>query len=638
MCGIAGYIGRTVDQLLPRMIDAIRPRGPDGDGDFISAPVHFGHTRLAIIDLVSGAQPMVRREGRAAITYNGEIYNYIELRQDIEAAGFTFETKSDTEVILLGYLAFGPDFFKRMIGIFAFALADLEKRRVLLVRDHFGIKPLYYAKTKDALVFSSSARAVALHSEVDRSLDPAAIRDYLQFRYVPNGQHFFSGIRTLPAGSILTYDFDGTEKIEQYWTAAQRRPDDRINEETWITRTLALLDDAVRIQLRSDVPVGLFLSGGVDSSTIATFGTRHAAARMTAYTYAMEGDHDEVAAAGDIARQTGVDHRIVRGEGAGALSGLRDAIACMDLPVGDAIIVPTYRLCEAAARDLKVVLTGEGADEVFGGYVHFSALFKLARLSRAIPFAHRLAGGIELLPIALLNHFFDYQASLGSLGRTRVARMIRSIHGPTALYRMASSVIDDDEIVAAANLGPAVSEDIGPLTLPNLMAETARTWLPYQILNKMDQLSMAHGLEARVPFLDPRIYDHVLSAPDSLFLSGSANKVLLRKALAQAGGLNANRPKFAFHVPIEQRYRAELDTMCADWLSDEQIERHGILKRKYVKDNIAALRSGEFLASKRLVTMIGLHMWLDEHQGVGSKRRDEAVTLLSGGAKARLLV
>lgn len=637
MCGITGYVGRTVDRLLPRMIDAIRSRGPDGDGDFISTPVHFGHTRLAIIDLVSGDQPMVRKQGRVAITYNGEVYNYIELRKEIEAAGFVFETKSDTEVILLGYLAFGPAFFKRMIGIFAFAVADLEKRCVILVRDHFGIKPLYYAKTKDTLVFSSCARAVALHPAVDRSLNATAIRDYLQFRYVPNGQHFFSGIQTLPVGSMLQYEFDGTEKIERYWTAAQRAPDDRIDEKTWITGTQGLLDDAIRIQLRSDVPVGLFLSGGVDSSTIATFGTRHAPARMTAYTYAMEGDHDEVAAAADIARHTGAEHRIVRGEGAGALAGLRDAIACMDLPVGDAIIVPTYRLCEVAARDLKVVLTGEGADEVFGGYVHFSALFKLARLSRLIPFVNRLAGGIEVLPIALLNLFFDYQASLGTLGRSRVARMIRSIHEPTALYRMASSVIDDEEIVEAANLGPAVSQDIGPLTLPNLMAETARTWLPYQILNKMDQLSMAHGLEARVPFLDPRIYDHVLSAPDSLFVSGSENKIMLRKVLAQAGGLNANRPKFAFHVPIEQRYRAELDTMCADWLSDDQIARHGILKKKYVQDNVAALRSGEFLASKRLVTMVGLHMWLDEHQGheppSATNKRNETAKLLNDASQ-----
>jgi asparagine synthase (glutamine-hydrolysing) len=626
MCGITGYIGRTVDGLLSGMIDAIRHRGPDGDGEFVSGPVHLGHTRLAIIDLVSGAQPMVRNDRRLAVIYNGEIYNYVELRKDIEAAGFVFKTNSDTEIIPLGYQAFGPAFFSRLIGIFAFALADLEKKRVLLVRDHFGVKPLYFAQTKEAFIFSSCARAVALHPTVDRSLNPAAVRDYLQFRYVPNGRHFFAGISTLPPGSMLEYNFDGTITTKQYWTATPRVPDDRTDEKTWIERTEALLDDVVRIQLRSDVPVGLFLSGGVDSSTIATFGARHAASRMSAYTYAMEGDHDEVAAAASIARHVGAEHRIVRGDGQGALDGLREAIACMDMPVGDAIIVPTYRLCRAAAKDLKVVLTGEGADEVFGGYVHFAALFKLARLGRMIPFADRLAGAIEFLPVALLNRFFDYQASLGNIGRTKVARMVQSIHRPTALYRMANSVVDDDEIVAAADLGAAQIEDIGPATLPNLMVETVRSWLPYQILNKMDQLSMVHGLEARVPFLDPRLYDHVLSAPDSLFVHSGKNKVLLRKILARAGGLNANRKKFAFHVPIEQRHRSELEITCKDWLSPEKIAQHGILKRKYVEENMQALRAGEFLASKRLVTMVGLHMWLEEHQRPAPKESSRRQT------------
>lgn len=624
MCGIAGYFGRTVDGLLRRMIDAVRHRGPDGDGELVSGPIHFGHTRLAIIDLVSGAQPMVRNDGRLAVIYNGEIYNYVELRKEIEAVGLKFETTSDTEVIPLGYQAFGQSFFRRLIGIFAFALVDFEKRRLLLVRDHFGVKPLYYAKTNDAFIFSSCARAVALHPEVDCSLNQSAIRDYLQFRYVPNGQHFFSGIETLPPGTLLQYDFDGKVSTERYWTAAPRMSDEHVDEETWVRDTLSLLDDAIRIQLRSDVPVGLFLSGGVNSSTIATFGSRHASARMTAYTYAMGGDHDEVEAAAAIAQHTGAEHQLVYGEGAGALTGLRDAIACMDLPVGDAIIVPTYRLCEAAAQDLKVVLTGEGADEVFGGYVHFSALFKLNRLARLMPFAHRLAGGIELLPVALLNRFFDYQASLGRLGRTKVARMIKSIYQPTTLYRMASAIIDDDEISDAAQLGPAETEDVGPLTLSSLMAETVRTWLPYQILNKMDQLSMVHGLEARVPFLDPQLYVHLLSAPDKLFLSGSDNKVLLRKVLERAGGVNANRPKFAFHVPIEQRHGAELESMSVEWLSDDQISRHGILKKQYVAKNIQALRAGEFLASKRLVTMIGLHMWLDAN-GVGTQYSAAAV-------------
>lgn len=613
MCGIAGYVGPTVGGLLPRMVAGIRHRGPDGQCEFVSQPVHFGHTRLAIIDLAGGMQPMSCDEGNLVIVYNGEIYNYVELRAELEAEGARFETASDTEVIPVGYKLHGPEFFSRLIGIFAFGLADFSRRCVFLVRDHFGIKPLYYAKTNETLVFSSCASAVALHPAVDRSLNSDAIRDYLQFRYVPNGKHFYSGIQTLAPASILEYGFDGSIRTRTYWSPRRRHPSDQANLGSWITSTRNILDDAIRIQMRSDVPVGLFLSGGVDSSSVATYATRHAKETMTAYTYAMEGDHDEVEAAAIIAQSTGTRHIIVRGEGREGLTGLYEAISCMDHPVGDAIIVPTYRLCGAAARDLKVVLTGEGADEVFGGYVHFGALLKLARLARMFPLADRFGRCVNWLPIALLNQFFDYQASLGRMGRQKLARMVANIHDPRALYRLASSVIDDADIEAATHLGQPPKEEQIRLTLPDLMLETVQTWLPYQILNKMDQLSMAHGLEARVPFLDPRIYDNLLAAPDSAFIGGGRNKILLREVLSREGGVNSSRPKFAFHVPIEQRYRSELETLCAEWLNDETVARHGILKKDFVRDNLTALRMGEFLASKRLVTMVGLHMWLDAH-------------------------
>jgi asparagine synthase (glutamine-hydrolysing) len=346
---------------------------------------------------------------------------------------------------------------------------------------------------------------------------------------------------------------------------------------------------------------------------VATFAARHAGGPMTAYTYAMEGAHDEVPAAATIARSVDARHVVVTpGEGDG-LSGLYDAMACMDHPVGDAIVVPTYRLCRAAARDLKVVLTGEGADEIFGGYVHFAALLGLARLARLVPFARHLAGGVRALPLALLNRFFDYQASLGQLGRQKLVKMVAGIDDPRALYRLASSVIDDDDIETAAHLGAPSQEAPIELSLPDLMLETVKTWLPYQILNKMDQLSMIHGLEARVPFLDPRLYDHLVTAPDALFIEGRENKVLLRRVLERANGVNARRPKYAFHVPLEEHYRVEMESLCNEWLGHDVTSRVGILNEGFIRDNVAALRQGEFLASKRLLAMVGLHMWLDAH-------------------------
>jgi asparagine synthase (glutamine-hydrolysing) len=331
---------------------------------------------------------------------------------------------------------------------------------------------------------------------------------------------------------------------------------------------------------------------------------------MTAYTFSMGGEDDELEAARAIAERVGAKHVKVLPDCADDFSRLYDAIACMDSPVGDAIILPTYQLCEAAGKDLKVVLTGEGADEIFGGYVHFGAFAKLARLKRMVPFLDKLGPLVRLAPLWLLNRQFDYQASLGRIGRDKVARMISSANKREAVYRLASSVIDDWDIGRAANVpAPPPAGDMD-LSLPGAMLETMKTWLPYQILNKMDQLSMAHALEARVPFLDPRIYDLMAHAPDSLMLTPKENKILLRRVLARQN-VDAQRPKFAFHVPMEKRYKPGLEALCREWLSPDQISKHGILKQGFVAESLADLDRGEFVASKRLVAMASLHMWLD---------------------------
>jgi asparagine synthase (glutamine-hydrolysing) len=612
MCGIIGYLGTKHPGLLDRMIEKIRSRGPDGSGVFTDAHIELGHTRLAIVDIVGGVQPMIREDGRYVVSYNGEIYNYDDLRRRIEATGRRFTTTSDTELLPLGFAAFGPDFFAHLIGIFAFALYDTLEKRLFLVRDHFGIKPLYYAETSHGLVFGSSAAAVALHPRVDRGLDDRAIRAYLQYRYAPDGQHFYRGIRTLAPGSYLEIDAQGALRVTPFWQPRIRSGSSAWSPQEWIERTETLLEDAIALQLRSDVPVGLFLSGGVDSSMVATFAARHCPYPMTAYTFSMRDLDDEVAPARAIAQRAGARHVVIERDLSEDFSQLYDAVACMDVPVGDAIILPTYLLCAAAARDLKVVLTGEGADEIFGGYVHFTAFDKLRRLQRVLPFAHHLAPLVELLPVRLLDRGFDYQASLGILGRRKLARMISSLPAREAVYRQASSVIDDVDIVRAANLPPPPPANDMDLGLPNTMLETVRTWLPNQILNKMDQLSMAHGLEARVPFLDPRLYEHMANAPDALILNGSGNKIILRGVLKRNGG-ESERPKFAFHVPMEKRYKPALEKLCRQWLSADVTGKYGILKQPFIDENLAYLERGEFVASKRLVTMACLHMWLDAH-------------------------
>ncbi|MBL28847.1 MAG: asparagine synthase (glutamine-hydrolyzing) [Rhodospirillaceae bacterium] len=614
MCGIAGYTGAEIEGLLDGMIEAIAPRGPDGEGRFEATGVHFGHTRLAIIDLANGDQPMVVENGRLAVTYNGEIYNYIELRQAIEAKGYRFRTNCDTEVIPLGYAAFGPDFFARLNGIFAFALWDRDSGEIFLVRDHFGVKPLYYGVLGGELAFSSCARAIAHHPAIDRRLRPDGLREYLQFRYVPSGRHFYEGVETLPPGHMARWR-DGRLELTCYWRPRDRMNGDGLSRDEWVRRTSELLEDSVALQLRSDVPVGVFLSGGVDSATIMHFAARHTNEELAAYTFSVGDDVDEVVQAAVIAGRYGGRHVKVAMNGEDDFAGFYDAIACMALPVGDAIILPTYELCRAAARERKVVLTGEGADEVFGGYVHYPVLTKLDRLSRRMAWMRHFAPLVPFVPVAVLDRFFDYQASLGVLGRRKVAAMIGALGDRGQLQRLVGAAIDDDAVGEATTLGPPPPAGDADLSLPAVIRDGIATWLPYQILNKMDQLSMAHGLEARVPYLDPRLFDLVADAPDDLILDNGENKVLLREVMRAAKVANADRRKIAFHLPMETVYRDRLVAMCREWLAPEVTARHGILRQPFIDRGLKLLDQGEFIASKQLVAMVGLHMWLDAHGG-----------------------
>jgi asparagine synthase (glutamine-hydrolysing) len=615
VCGIAGYTGHEIAGLGERMIDLIRPRGPDAVGRSHRPPVHLFHTRLSIVDLSDhGAQPMERVSHRLAVSFNGEIYNYQELRDDIEKSGYRFEGHSDTELLPLGFAAFGADFFRRLNGMFAFALHDARDDSLYLARDHFGIKPLYYAQVPGGdIVFSSSARAVSLHPEVDSGLDTHAIRDFLQQRYVPSGQSFYRGVKTLPPGTMARWH-RGTLSVETFWRPERRHPRSGVALEAWVEGLRELLGDSVRLQLRSDVPMGVFLSGGVDSEAVMHYAARHSAQAPLAFTFAIGDDHDESQAAAIIAARYGAEHRVVEIASGRPFDHLYDAVACMDAPVGDAIIVPTFLLCEAAARDRKVVLTGEGADELFGGYVHVPVLRKLSRLTPVAPLVRALAPLLRLVPPMFLDPFFDYQAELGRQGRDKVAALLGVTGQAGSALRAATSIFSDDDLLNGTLLEPAPSSE-ADLSLGGLLQHGFETWLPNQILNKMDQLSMAHGLEARVPFLDRRIYEFLLDVPDALLLDGKRNKVLLRELIAREGIGDPQRRKHAFHLPVERQYTSDLEQLAKCWLSDGQVKRHGIIRSCLVQSRLEHLRRGDFLASKQLVAMICLHMWLDARTG-----------------------
>jgi len=611
MCGIAGYTGSSDSAHLEGMIKDLANRGPDGDGRYRQNDVQLGHTRLSIIDIEHGQQPMLCDAGRFVITFNGEVYNYIELRDELIAEGQFFKTSSDTEVILKGFARHGRRFVERLNGMFAFAIFDIAKHEITLARDHFGIKPLYFARHGPDIVVSSSSRSVARHPAISSELNTATIQEFLQFRYAPSGHSFYRQVQTLAPGHMAIWTKHNLV-VEPYWKPKTGSENKSLGPAEWRDKLAAALDDAVRIQLRSDVPVGVFLSGGVDSTLIQKLASRRDNAPVKAFTFSIGDRHDEVSAAAETVRQAGLEHRVVRLDDGLRSEDLLAAVSCMDQPVGDAIILPTYKLCQAAAKECKVVLTGEGADEIFGGYVHFSVLEKLASVSRLAPWLRHLSPLVRCIPWPLLDRFFNYPASLGIEGRNKIARMLSQLDKPDSLARYATSVIDDSDVSAAISWQPSNSKPVlDDLTLPNLVQQSLTQWLPNQILHKMDQLSMAHGLEARVPYLDPHVFELMAQAPSRLLLNGKDDKVLLRQVAADVGVPAPRRRKIPFNLPVETLYREDLAELSRVWLSDDHLQQFGVFQKSFVEHCVNDLHKGEFLNAKRLICLISLHMWME---------------------------
>jgi asparagine synthase (glutamine-hydrolysing) len=611
MCGIAGYTGTERPELITMMMADNASRGPDGTGAYSQNGVHFGHTRLKIIDIELGDQPMVRVDGRYCVCYNGEIYNYHELRREIEERGYCFKTTCDTELIPLGFAAFGEEIFQRLEGMFAFALHDKKAGDVFLVRDHLGIKPLYFANVGRDIVFSSTARAIARHPEIDCGLNPTAIGEFLQYRYLKSESHFFNGIKTVPPGTALKWN-DGTLSENRFWTPGKRAVNGSENRDQITERVRSRIADSVKAQLRSDVPVGIFLSGGVDSTLVAHHAARYSSDPLSAFTFGIGDLADEVDDAKTVADLYGMRHSAV-GLKSEDFQTYSKIVAGMDSPVADPIILPTYKLCQEAAKTVKVVLSGEGADEIFGGYVQFPTLTRFGSLSSTAPFLSNLAPLIRRVPIAVLNRFFDYQASLGNLGRKRVADLVGAIGDTGKLFALSNQIIDDQELRRGSTLPVIENQEPTDLTLSGLMHDFTQSWLPNQILHKMDQLSMAHGLEVRVPYVDHHLYDLLLNVPDELFINGGENKVLLRAAARTEGLASAGKRKIAFHLPVEKMWPTEFEALCKEWLSESVTRKFGIIRQKFADDCLREFTQGEFLASKKLFAMVALHMWLEEN-------------------------
>lgn len=617
MCGICGIVsaeGAPDLGAVERMNATLVHRGPDDEGTFSRGPVALAARRLSIIDLAHGHQPIANEDGSVVVVQNGEIYNHRELREELAGRGHRFATDCDTEVLVHLYEEHGDAFAERLRGMFAIALWDDRRGRLLLARDRFGIKPLYYRRAGGELSFASELKALLEQPGFSRAIDPEALAAYLTFNSIPAPLTIFAEARKLPPGHLLAWEGGGIE-IRRY---ARPGPPPASEQREGSADLLAaelreVLADSIRAHLVADVPVGVLLSGGVDSGGITALASAAAGEPLKTFSIGFEeAGFDELGRARQVAERYGTDHHelVLRPD---AVELFPKLVEAFDEPFGDSSALPTYLVSELAASEVKVALSGEGGDELFGGYYTYVADLLAPRIGRLAALAAPLA---EALPSGDRRVGFDYKAK----------RFARAAHLPPLEAHHAWKEIFSPQ-TRAALLG-ARDPDFDPVDLyRERYAETAGSeplarlqdvdlgiYMVDDLLVKTDRSSMAHSLETRVPFLDQKVADFALSLPRPLRVRGFAKKRLLRQALAPllpqevVGGR-----KQGFSVPVAAWLRGPLQPFAREALSAANLERQGCLDPATVQGVLDRHVSGREDLSRQLWGLIAFTLWYDRY-------------------------
>jgi asparagine synthase (glutamine-hydrolysing) len=621
MCGIVGMVnldGRAADaSLLGRMNEAIHHRGPDEDGYYLKENVGLAMRRLAIIDLRGGQQPIANEDRTAWIVFNGEIYNYRELKAELEKRGHRFRTDCDTEAIVHAYEEFGSDCPKHLRGMFAFAIWDERRQELFVARDRVGKKPLLYSKTGDAFVFGSEFSALLLHPSVSREVDRGAIHDYLTFMCVPAPLTAYRDIRKLEPGHSLTLSASGEIKTERYW-----QPDFskklKISEEEAGERALELLREAVRVRLMSEVPLGAFLSGGIDSSAVVALMAEESSTPVKTFSIGFEEqDFSELHHARRVAERVGAEHHefVVRPD---ALEVLPTLVEHYGEPYADSSAIPTYYVARETRRHVTVALNGDGGDECFAGYERYAAM-SLSERYRRLPGV--LREGVIRQAVGLLPS--------SELKRGRVRSLKRFLNAaslpPVERYTRWMSVFDvdaKDELYSEEFRRETEGRDVRRWLAPwfarangagvvdaTLLTDTM-TYLPNDLLVKVDIASMAVSLEARSPFLDHHVIEFAASLPERLKLRGLTTKYILKKTLAKLlPQENLKRSKMGFGVPVGHWFRGEMQGFLREHLLSEKSARRGLFRPEAVRQLVELHTRGERDYTHQLWTLLMLELW-----------------------------
>lgn len=568
MCGIAGFAGPGDEACLRRMTTALAPRGPDGEGLWSDpeAGVFLGHRRLSIVDLEGGAQPMWTPDGNIGVVFNGEIYNHRELRNELIAAGAVFSTDhSDTEVLLHGYAQWGESMQDRLNGMWAFVIYDRCRKLLFCSRDRFGKKPFFYHQSHKQFVFGSELTALAAHRGFTLSISRVALRKYFGYGYIPAPHSIYEGVFKLPAGHCLTYDLaTGTARLKRYWRY-EIEPFESIPanaESKWCEELRSLLDAAVKRRLMSDVPLGTFLSGGIDSSAITAFAARHVGAgNLSTFSIGFEeASFDESSYANLVSRALGTRHfpEILSLER--AVSLLPEIGARLDEPMGDSSLLPTYLLASHARKHVTVALGGDGADELFAGYDPFRALAWAERYRRWVPRpVHRgISEMAQFLPVSHGKMSLDFRVKRTLRGLDHRPHLWNPVWMATLAPRQLESLfgerIELEEVFSEAI--EAWESCRSPSAVDRSTQYYVQLYLQDDILVKIDRASMMHSLEARCPFLDIELVNFVRRIPNGFKLKGGETKYLLKKALEPVLPREIlYRSKKGFGVPVGKWFK-----------------------------------------------------------------------------------
>lgn len=619
MCGIAGKLylnlqGTVETDLLQRMTAALRHRGPDDEGVWVEGPVGLGHRRLAIIDLSPRAhQPMVNEDGSLRIIFNGEIYNFQTLREDLQQKGHVFQSESDTETILHLYEEKGAQCLQHLQGMFAFALWDARHHTLFLARDRLGKKPLYYYRDGTRFIFASEIKALLAHPEVPRQVNSRVLPLYLSYGYVPAPYTMFANIYELPPGHFLTVQ-DGQVSIREYWDihypSVSHLP---CSEQESIEQVRGLLQKAVRARLISDVPLGAFLSGGLDSTAIvacmAQLGNQPV--KTFAVGFADDPSFNELEYARMAARAYGTDHHefVVRPD---AIALLTTLVYHHDQPFADSSAIPTYLVSQLTREHVTVVLTGDGGDELFAGYERFAAA-RLAEVYGHTP---------QFLQAALIQLFRALPESTSYNGFVRRARrFVENTPLPLALRYLGWVAIFNDsfihELLASGIEMDPVSHfhtyfdrvrDVDPIG--QLLYVNTKTYLPGDLLVKTDRMTMANSLEARCPFLDQELLEFAARIPSNLKLKGLTTKYILKKALEGLVPREIiHRRKHGFGVPLGRWFRTDLKDYVREMLLSPQALRRGYFREEILRRLIDEHQNGKRDHGHRLWSLLTLEIW-----------------------------